>query len=56
VISLTMIVLFERIWIWKAMGLVKWILMSHPSMNMEDFVSEGDLNCRSLARDILEKI
>ena len=33
----------------------KWGLMGHPSRNMEDFVTESDLNCEDLARELLVK-
>ena len=33
------------------MGL--WDLVGHPSRNMEDFVTESDLNCADLAQEVL---
>jgi hypothetical protein len=49
--------LFERmwiwgLWIWKAVECFKWGLMGYPGKNMEDFVTESDLNCADLAQDI----
>jgi hypothetical protein len=41
VIGLTML-WFGRMWIW---GLWIWGLMGYPSRNMEDIVTESDLNC-----------
>ena len=29
--------------------------MGYPSNNLEDFVAEGDLNCRSLAKEVSEE-
>ena len=56
VIGLTML-LFGRmwilgLWIWKAMECFKWGLMSHPSRNLEDFVSVSDLNCADLKQEV----
>jgi hypothetical protein len=56
VIGLTMI-LFGRmwilgLWIWKAVECFKWALMNYPSKNMEDFVTESDLNCTDLTQEI----
>ena len=31
-------------WIWKAVECFKWGIMGHPSRNVEDFVTEYDLN------------
>ena len=42
-----------RLWIWKAVECFKWGLMDHPSRNMEDFVTESDLNCADLAQEVL---
>ena len=55
VIGLTMF-LFERmciwgLWIWKAIVCFKWVLVSHSSRNMEDFVGISDLNCADLAQE-----
>jgi hypothetical protein len=55
VIGLTML-LFGRmwnlgLWIWKAVECFKWGLMGHPSRNMEDFVSESDLNCGEVSEE-----
>ena len=49
--------LFERmwilgLWIWKAVECFKWGLMGYPSRNMEDFVTESDLNCADLAQEV----
>ena len=33
----------------------KWGLMGHPSRNMEDFVTESDLNCVDLAQEVSEE-
>jgi hypothetical protein len=46
--------LFERLWtwglwIWQTVECFKWDLMGYSSRNMEDFVTEGDLNCGDLA-------
>ena len=30
----------------------KWDLMGYPSRNMEDFVTESDLNCADLAQEV----
>ena len=30
----------------------KWGLMGYPSRNMEDFVTESDLNCMDLAEEV----
>jgi len=30
----------------------KWDLMGYPSSNMEDFVTENDLNCGNLAQRV----
>ena len=30
----------------------KWGLMGYPSRNMEDFVTESDLNCADLAQEV----
>jgi hypothetical protein len=53
VIGLTML-LFGRmwiweLWIWKAVECFNWGLMGYPGWNMEDFVTESDLNCADLA-------
>ena len=59
VIGLTMLLLGSMwilgLWIWKAMECFKWNLMGYPSKNMEDFVTESDLNCEDLARELLVK-
>jgi hypothetical protein len=56
VIGLTML-LFVRMWIWglqiwKAVECFKWGLMGYPGRNMEDFVTESDLNCVDLAQEV----
>jgi hypothetical protein len=56
VIGLTML-LFGRMWIWglriwKAVECFKWGLMDYSSRNMEDFVSENDLNYVDLAQGV----
>ena len=33
--------------IWKAVEFFKWGLMGYPSRNMEDFVTESDLNLQT---------
>ena len=33
--------------IWKAVECFKWGLMGYPSRNMEDFVTESDLNLQT---------
>jgi hypothetical protein len=50
--------LVGRMWIWglgKAVECLKWDLMSYSSRNMEDFVAMSDLNCGSLAIEVLEE-
>jgi hypothetical protein len=42
-----------RLWIWKAMESFTWGLMGYPSRNMEDFVTESDLNCVDQAQEAL---
>jgi hypothetical protein len=49
--------LFRRVWtlglwIWKAVECFKWGLVGHPSRNMEEFVTESDLNCMDLAQKV----
>jgi hypothetical protein len=51
------LLLFGRIWIWavwiwKAMEYFKWGLIGYPSRNMEDFVTESDLNSADLAQEV----
>jgi hypothetical protein len=43
------------LWIWKAVECFKWGLMGHPSGNMEDFITESDLNCADLAQEVSEE-
>jgi hypothetical protein len=55
-IGLTML-LFGRmwtlaLWIWKAMGYFKWGVMGYSSRNLDDFVTESDLNCADLAQEV----
>jgi hypothetical protein len=40
------------IWIWKAMKCLRCGLVYHPSWNMEDFVTKGDLICSDLHHKI----
>jgi hypothetical protein len=59
VIELT-VLFFRRmwirgLWIWKAVECFKWGLVDYHSRNMEDFVTEGDLNCVSLALEVSEE-
>ena len=42
-------------WIWKAVGCFKWDLMGYPSRNMEDFVTDSNLSCVSLALEVSEE-
>jgi hypothetical protein len=55
VIGLT-ILLFGKMWIlgfwiWKVLECFKWVSMGHASRNLEDFVTESDLNCANLAQE-----
>jgi hypothetical protein len=36
----------------ESSGMLKWGLMGYPSNNMEDFVTESDLNCADLAQEV----
>ena len=44
-----------NLWIWKAAECFKWVLVGHPSRNMENFVAGGDLICGSLALEASEE-
>ena len=49
--------LFGRVWIlglWicKAVECFKWVLMGYPSRNMEDFLTETDLNHADMSQEI----
>ena len=49
------ILLFGRMWIlelWKAVECFRLGLMGSPGRNMEDFVTEYDLNCADLAQEV----
>ena len=46
--------LFGGMWIWglmKAVECFKWGLIGHPSRDMEDIASEGDLNCANVTQE-----
>ena len=50
-------ILFGRMWIWglwfwKAVEYLKWDLMSCPSWNINDIVTESDLNTVDLAQEV----
>ena len=56
-IELTML-LFKRMWIlglWIRKASFKWCLMNHPRRNMEDFASEGNLNCADMVQEVSEE-
>jgi hypothetical protein len=38
------------LWIWKAVECFKWGAKGYFSRDIEDFVSESDLNCTGLAQ------
>ena len=40
------------LWIWKGVECFNWDLVAHPSRNMEDFVTQSDLNCGDLAQQV----
>jgi len=41
-----------RLWIWKSVEGFKCGLMGYLRRNMEDFVTESDLNCVDLAQEV----
>ena len=42
-------------WIWEAVECITQGLMDDPSRNMEDILTQSDLNCKALALEVSEE-